>query len=97
MSPDDDGTGTKPPKCHAIRDSLDLDMVCSWMGVGWIKQSAIQPGLVGKKQQALGIHVEPAQRVNALWEAEFRQCPLPRLIRCELAEDTIWFVECDDQ
>lgn len=84
-------------KRHGIRDALDLDKVCPGMGIGWVEQLAVQPGFVGQEQQTLGIHVQPAKGVYALGKAEFSQCPLPRLIRCELAQDAMGFVEFDDQ
>ena len=67
------------------------------MDVPRIQETVVQSALVTEQQKPLGIHIETPEWVNFLGKAEFRKSPLSRLIRRELAEDSVGFVECDDQ
>jgi hypothetical protein len=97
ITPDDNRAAAECGKRLRIRDTLHLNMVCSGMCVVGGKKFPVHSGLVGKQEQAFGVHIQPAHGIHTLGETEFSEGSLTRLVGSELGEDAIWLVECDDQ
>src|ERR1035437_6273263 len=55
---------------------FDLDPVFALVGVTRVQQSFVQGSLVAEQQQTFGVGVEPANGIDVLREAEFRQRPI---------------------
>ena len=78
------------------RDSLHLREIGPRMRRFRIEQAVVESRFVAEQQQALGIHVQPPDRIDAGRKAEIRQRPLTGLIRRELAENPVRLVKRDD-
>ena len=61
-----------------------------------VQQSVVKTRFVTEQQQALRIHIQPTDRIDARRKPEICQGPLTGQVRRELAKHTIRFVEGDD-
>ena len=64
--------------------------------MSWMEQAFVQLGLIAQEQQPLAVRIEPTDRIDARWEAETGQGPLPRDLLRELREHPVGFVEGDE-
>lgn len=75
-------------------DAFDLHPVFSAMGVGRIEEAGVEAGFVAEKEQALGIGIEPAERVDVFWETEIgERAPARAGLGRELREHAVGFVK----
>ena len=80
------------------RDALDLRPVFAAVGVLRIEQPGVEAGLVAEKEEAFGVGVEPAERVDVFWEVEVRErAPTRAGFGRELREDAVGLVKREEQ
>ena len=93
MALDIDPTGFQLFHSSFIRLALHLHPIRPRVSLLGIKKPVVETRLIAQQQQPLGVHIKPADRIHPFRKTEIRQGFLTRLIRCELAEDTIRFVK----
>lgn len=75
------------------RDPFDLGPVGAWVGAVWVEEAGIEAGFVAEEEEAFGIGVEAAERIDVPGEAEPGERAVRGTVRGELAEDPVGFVE----
>ena len=73
---------------------VHLGPVSAGVGVLGIEQFGVQSGFIGKKKESFTVAVEAAEGVNVFGETEFGQGALSGVVRRELGEDAVGFVQC---
>ena len=61
----------------------------------WEGPEGVQAGFVTQQKQAFRVGIQSSDRIHPRRESEFRQRPVRRTVRRELAKDTVGFVEGD--
>ena len=92
-----DATG-ESGKVGLGREALDLGPVFPGMSVLRVEQAGIEAGLVAEQEQAFGVGVEPAKRIDARRQPEVREsAPARAGFGRELREHAIGFMEGEEQ
>src|SRR3989442_14890838 len=65
------------------------------MAMARVQQFFIPLRLIAQEQQAFAVGIQPAQRVNAGWQAEFAQRSVRGAVGSELRNDAEGFVESE--
>jgi hypothetical protein len=61
-----------------------------------MEQALVQLRFVAQQQKPFGVGVEPANGINVLRETKIGQRALAWMVRRELGQDAIWFVESNE-
>jgi hypothetical protein len=72
---------------------FNLRPILAFVGVAGMQQAFVPFRLVAQEQQALGIRVQPANRIDVFRKTEFRQRAVGRPVQRELRNDAVRFVE----
>lgn len=59
-----------------------------------IEEFGVQSGFVGKEEKSFAVAIESSERIDILRQSEFGQRALSGMVRRELREDAVGFVEC---
>lgn len=80
-----------------IGNAFHLRPVFAPVRVGWVEELRVQARFVAEEQQAFGVGVEPAERVDVFRQAEFgERAPARPGFGRELRKDTVGFVEGEE-
>ncbi len=61
-----------------------------------IKKAVVQSRFIRKEKQTFRVHIQSSERIYTSGKSEICQRPLARTVRCELAENTVWFIESEN-
>lgn len=86
---------TKLLQTFRRRNPFYLCPILALVGMTRMKKPFVPIRLVAQEQQAFGIRVESADRIDILRKIEFSQRTVWRTVPGELRQDAEWFVECN--
>ena len=66
------------------------------MGIFRIEQSSVKAGFVAEEEKALGVGIEPAQRIDIFRKSKLGQGPVGRAVGRELGENSIRLMEGEE-
>jgi len=78
-------------------DSFDLRPILPFVAMARMEHFLVKINFVAQQKQAFRISVEPANRIDGLWETELGQRTIFGAVRRELRKDAVGFVECEEQ